>query len=261
MANIRHNLGTMKVIVTPPHPKLTRTLEAQGHEVYGVARRQLGSVRAGDFQAVMLIDPNLVISGRALSRGRTSLGGLQHLLVELKGMAPRMPRVFVTEHVTRQVARAVVEAGGYLTTLSSAPAILTTLEQQLAGHPQQPAPAQRLRHGLVVPEFHVKDGPIDAAKVAAVLKLAPSALAKPLGVTPSALSRRTTARAAQKGLREIEFVWAALRQELGSDDQIRAWLNAPHPDLDGEPPLALLTRGSATALADYVRSALAGQPT
>lgn len=252
----------MKVAVTPLSPGLARKLEAEGHEVHAVARRQLGSVREGDFQAVMLVDRDRPVSGRAVSRGRAGLEVLQHLLAKLKGAAPKTPRVFVTEHVTSKVATAVVEAGGYVATLRSAPAILATLEAQLlGGDPYQVPPVLRLRNVLMVPEFHAEGGPIDAAKVAAALGLAPSALAKPVGVTPSALSRRTTARAAQKGLRELEFVWAALRQEMGSDDRVRAWLNAPHPDLGGEPPLALLVKGSATALADYVRSALAGQPT
>jgi len=76
--------------------------------------------------------------------------------------------------------------------------------------------------------------------------------------TPSALSKRPHARAA---LREIEFAVAALRRLLGSDARVRAWLNAPHPDLGGDAPLALLMKGSAKDLADYVRSALSGQPT
>jgi hypothetical protein len=54
---------------------------------------------------------------------------------------------------------------------------------------------------------------------------------------------------------------AALRRLLGSDARVRAWLNAPHPDLGGDAPLALLTKGSAKDLADYVRGALSGQPT
>jgi hypothetical protein len=85
--------------------------------------------------------------------------------------------------------------------------------------------------------------------------------AKAVGLTPLALSKRPHARAAQDALREIEFAMAALRRLLGSDARVRAWLNAPHPDLGGDAPLALLTKGSAKDLADYVRSALSGQPT
>lgn len=105
------------------------------------------------------------------------------------------------------------------------------------------------------------DSQLDAERIAMAFGLTVSALAKPVGVTPSALSRRRTAPAAQRGLRELEFVWAVLRRELGADDVARAWLHAGHPLLDGEAPIALLTKGSATALADFVRSAVAGQPT
>ena len=114
----------------------------------------------------------------------------------------------------------------------------------------------------MVEEFHDRaTGRLDANSVARALDLSVSGLAKAVGVTPSALSKRPHARAAQDALREIEFAVAALRRLLGSDARVRAWLNAPHPDLGGAAPVALLTKGSAKDLADYVRGALSGQPT
>jgi uncharacterized protein (DUF2384 family) len=113
-----------------------------------------------------------------------------------------------------------------------------------------------------IEEFHdAATGRLDANAVAHGLGVSVAALAKSIGLTPSALSKRPHAKAAQEGLRQVEFVMASLRRMLGSDSRVRAWLNAPHPDLDRQPPLALLTKGSAKELADYVRAALAGQPT
>ena len=115
---------------------------------------------------------------------------------------------------------------------------------------------------IVVEEFHDKaTGRLDSDAVARGLGISVSGLAKAVGLTPSALSKRPHARAAQDALREIEFAVAALRRLLGSDTRVRAWLNAPHPDLGGDAPLALLTKGSAKDLADYVRGAVSGQPT
>ncbi|MFQ5961141.1 MAG: antitoxin Xre/MbcA/ParS toxin-binding domain-containing protein [Candidatus Methylomirabilales bacterium] len=114
----------------------------------------------------------------------------------------------------------------------------------------------------IVWEFHdPKTGRIDARRAAQALGISLAVLAKASGLSPSALSRRPNARAAQASLRELEFAWATLRRMLGSSDLARAWLNAGHPDLDGEPPITLLREGSAKALADYLRRALAGQPT
>jgi uncharacterized protein (DUF2384 family) len=113
-----------------------------------------------------------------------------------------------------------------------------------------------------IKEFHNEaTGRLDAHAVARGLGVSVAALAKSIKLTPSALSKRPHAKAAQEGLRQLEFVMATLRRLLGSDSRTRAWLNAPHADLDGQPPIALLTKGSARELADYVRSVLAGQPT
>jgi len=113
----------------------------------------------------------------------------------------------------------------------------------------------------VVAEFHDrKTGRLDASLVAEAYGVSLSALARALGVTQSALSKRTTAAAAQDALRELEFAWAALLSAVESPDRVRAWLHALRPDLGGKPPLSLLLEGSAVAFANYVRSVIAGEP-
>jgi len=86
-----------------------------------------------------------------------------------------------------------------------------------------------------------------------------SQLARSLGITPSALSKRATAEIAQTGLRELEFVWATLTRMLGTDGLTRAWLNAAHPDLGGRPPLVYLTDGEASDLGAWIRGSLLGE--
>lgn len=113
----------------------------------------------------------------------------------------------------------------------------------------------------VIAEFHdPRSGRLDAQRIADVLELPLAALAKGLGVTRAALARRPTAAAAQPGLRQLESGWAGLRRVLGDDHAIRAWLHAARPELEGHAPIDLLRAGSVRALADYVESALAGQP-
>ena len=113
----------------------------------------------------------------------------------------------------------------------------------------------------VVEEFHDPEtGRLDATRVAKAYGISLSALASALGVTQSALSKRTTASAAQPALRELEFAWAALLDAVESPERVRAWLNAQRSDLGGKPPITLLLEGSAEAFANYVRSIVAGEP-
>jgi predicted component of type VI protein secretion system len=113
----------------------------------------------------------------------------------------------------------------------------------------------------VVAEFHdAKTGRLDAARVAEAYGVSLSAIARALGVTQSALSKRTTAAAAQGALRELEFAWAALLSAVDTADRVRAWLHTLRPDLGGKPPLSLLLEGSAVAFANYVRSVVTGEP-
>lgn len=114
----------------------------------------------------------------------------------------------------------------------------------------------------VVEELHDPEtGLLDAQRAARAMGISLVVLATALGSTPSKLANRPGAKPVQSALREIEFAIAGLRRLLGSDRRIVVWLNEPHPDLGGEPPINLLTKGSAWDFANFVRSALAGQPT
>jgi hypothetical protein len=100
-------------------------------------------------------------------------------------------------------------------------------------------------HGTLVPGFHDETGRLDATRVAQLMGLTLSQVAKAIGVTTSALSKRSSAAAAQSGLRELEFSWATLLDMLGEAELARAWLHTGHPDFSSEPPLRYLTEGEA----------------
>lgn len=114
-------------------------------------------------------------------------------------------------------------------------------------------------HETFVRGFHDQSGRLDAARVTEATGLTLSQVAKAIGVTASALSKRRAAGAAQAGLRELEFCWATLLDMLGEEELARAWLHAGHPDFSGQPPLDYLTEGGAKRLGDYLRGALAGE--
>ena len=63
-------------------------------------------------------------------------------------------------------------------------------------------------------------------------------------------SRRPLAFADADELRELRFAIAVLRDVFSRDDALRAWLRAPHPELDGEAPADLLACGHVRAFAD-----------
>jgi antitoxin Xre/MbcA/ParS-like protein len=126
---------------------------------------------------------------------------------------------------------------------------------------QPKASPEAFEHTVIEGLHDPNTGRLSAQAIADTLGISATALAKSIGLTPSALSKRPDAKAAQRSLRDLEFSIAALRRLLGSETTMRAWLNAPNPDLGQEPPIHLLTKGSASELASYIRSALAGQPT
>jgi uncharacterized protein (DUF2384 family) len=239
----------MKVAVVPPFPRMARVLAAHGFDVSEVA---LAGLRPGTFEAV-------VVCGEVIPKG-----SVRRVMSRIKETLPNTPWVFAAAPLTATLAEETSLTGAFVTTRPLVPATLASLDRitRIASRAPRSAGPSAVPTDTLVPEFHSKaqKGRLDAERVAKTLGLPLSVLAKSVGVTHSALIRRPTARAAQKGLREIEFAWAVLCNELGSADQARAWLHAPRPDLGGEPPLALLTAGSATAFADYLRSALAGQP-
>jgi Protein of unknown function (DUF2384) len=198
--------------------------------------------------------PDLIVAG---------LGKHGTAVLEVKGLRRRFPGIAIvitSRRLSGEISAQVYRAG------ATAVVPLGALDDAIANLAEVfetgKAKNERGLDETVVEEFHDKaTGRLDASSVARSLDISVSGLAKAVGLTPSALSKRPHARAAQDALREIEFAVAALRRLLGSDARVRAWLNAPHPDLGGDAPLTLLTKGSAKDLADYVRGALSGQPT
>jgi antitoxin Xre/MbcA/ParS-like protein len=200
------------------------------------------------------IAPDLIVAG---------LGERGAAPIEIKGLRRAFPKaaiVITSRNLSGERSAEIYRAGATaVVPLDALGDAIANMEQVFkVGNPGKP----RTLDETMVEEFHDRaTGRLDSDAVARGLGISVSGLAKAVGLTPSALSKRPHARAAQDALREIEFAVAALRRLLGSDARVRAWLNAPHPDLGGDAPLALLTKGSVKDLADYVRGALSGQPT
>jgi hypothetical protein len=63
-------------------------------------------------------------------------------------------------------------------------------------------------------------------------------------------SRRSFALAGAEELREVRFALAVLRDIFPHDDDVRAWLSAPAPELKGETPADLLSIGRIREFVD-----------
>jgi len=230
---------------------------------YQTANVQPDEARGGAMHANLRADVVLLSTGS----GKTSaLVALVHqafpharLLVATDAQNPRTvskaysagAAVVAPPNAFVQAVRNVI----YVTARDAATSTDSTQVRVAAGTSRHPI------EDLVVGEFHDPEtGRLDATRISKDYGISLSALAGALGVTQSALSKRTTALAAQPGLRDLEFAWATLRDAVGSPERIRAWLNARRPDLDGKPPIRLLLEGSAGAFANYVRSVVAGEP-
>jgi DNA-binding NarL/FixJ family response regulator len=190
--------------------------------------------------------------------------GRPQMVVELKRLEtvyPGIPVLVMTARVSDSAAVMGYRAGAVAIVT---PKTMPLAAKTLAEHLSLQASSQHVsrRAGLetyIEPAFHDARGRLDAMAIARAFGVSVSQLARSLSITPSALSKRSTADAAQAGLRELEFVWVTLTRMLGNEDLTRAWLNAAHPDLGGQPPLVYLRAGRGTDLAAWVRGSLLGE--
>ena len=203
-------------------------------------------------------------------------GDAASLVAEVKRIHATLPKTYVlvaVDTLNTKAASEVYSAGAAL--VAPARAFVHAVRNIISGmlrredevsKPSGPprGPIRIVRHPIeeaFVENFHdPRSGRLDARRVAEAYGVSISALAQALKITQSALSKRRTAMAAQAGLRELEFVWGSLRDVLGTDERVRAWLNSKRPDLGDQAPIELLIGGSAEALANYIRSVVAGEP-
>ena len=227
--------------------------------ISSTTKRRTGLVRALGRAGFRVLTPDRAEHGAAPDL--VVVLGSRSVLVEVKLMravAPHVP-IFVA-WVDRLEERFVTEAyAAGATSVVPAERVDVAWKNLLRVLSKAKGAATVRVHETFVRGFHDQSGRLDAIRVADAMGLTLSQIAKAIGVTPSALSKRPTAGAAQVGLREIEFCWATLLEALGEQELARAWLHAGHPDFSGKPPLEYLLEGGAKRLGDYLRAALAGE--
>jgi hypothetical protein len=112
-----------------------------------------------------------------------------------------------------------------------------------------------------LPELHDPDsGRLDAQRIADYLDVPLTQLAAALGRNYRTLYKTPASVAVQPGLRPIKLSLDILSRVFGEPAIVRAWLNAPHPDLGQRTPLSVILEGHATIVAAMLQDAIEGIP-
>jgi hypothetical protein len=105
-----------------------------------------------------------------------------------------------------------------------------------------------------------KSGRIDAQKVADFMGVPLKQLAETLGLSYNSVHRNPSAAGYQEALRPLKRSLDLLHEFVGPVESIRAWLNTPHPDLNGATALDTILAGKADAVGLILENAWNGIP-
>jgi CheY-like chemotaxis protein len=103
-------------------------------------------------------------------------------------------------------------------------------------------------------------GRLDAGRISEFLGTPLSSFAKLSQVSVAGLHKSPASVSAQAHLIPIARSLTILSQLLGSKENVRAWMNSPHPDLGSQTPIRVILEGKAQVVTDLLEAALAGQP-
>ena len=106
-------------------------------------------------------------------------------------------------------------------------------------------------------ELHDPDsGRLDAQRIADYLDIPLTKLAAALDRNYRTLYKTPASPAVQPGLRPIKRSLDILSRVFGEPAIVRAWLNAPHPDLGQRTPLAVILEGHAQIVEGMLENAI-----
>lgn len=113
--------------------------------------------------------------------------------------------------------------------------------------------------GATTPEVRDDTGRLDASRIADVLGVSESQLAKALGRSRQALNKTPNAPSMQKKLGFLERV-ARAREAFQGEAGFRAWLRQPNRELRGKAPMDLLLAGRLALVAEFAEDFMDGNP-
>ena len=85
-------------------------------------------------------------------------------------------------------------------------------------------------------------------------------LAEALQLNHKAIHRNPSAEAAQAALKPVKRSLEILHAFFEKPETLRAWLNTPHPDLEGHAALEMILANNSDAVLRILENAAAGVP-
>jgi len=114
---------------------------------------------------------------------------------------------------------------------------------------------------LLLSELHDSGtGRIDAAEVAAFLRIPLKQLAEALGKKYTTVHKTPSGLALQPALRSIKRSLEILERVFEDRSVVLAWLNDPHPELGRRTPMEVILEGHFQVVEDMLENALMGIP-
>jgi CheY-like chemotaxis protein len=190
-----------------------------------------------------------------------SVEGLMDVVEELRAKRPGVNVLLVTREPAAERLERLLQAGAvdFLRTPFSDKELEVRLKSLALLNPW--LPFELGSSDPLVALHDPKTGRIDAKRVAHALGLSVPDMARALGRTPQALHKTPSAPAIQKPLGHLRRSIELLYKVYGNLASVRAWLNAPQPDLAGERPIELVKHGEGEAVRDFLEVTYAGGPT
>jgi len=114
---------------------------------------------------------------------------------------------------------------------------------------------------VILPELHDKaSGRVDAQKLAVYMGVPLKRLAESLQLNYKAIHRNPSAESFQSALKPLKRSLEILHEFFNKPETVRAWLNTPHPDLDGSTALETIFANNPNAVLRILENAAAGVP-
>jgi hypothetical protein len=137
------------------------------------------------------------------------------------------------------------------------------LKHQIASVQEQLQTMLRGSGGLqvILPELHDKrNGRIDGQKLAVYMGVPLKRLAEGLQLNYKAIHRNPSAESFQSAFKPLKRSLEILHEFFNKPEIVRAWLNTPHPDLDGSTALETILINNSNAVLRILENAEAGVP-
>lgn len=183
------------------------------------------------------------------------------LLQRIKEQAPEAKIILLSSGEPTKSERSLIHAYDFLMKPIDRNKLISHVKELIRKKQQSKRafPSNTLTEHMLADLHDPATGRLDAKLIADYLAIPLSAFATTLDKSVAALHKNPDATSIQEVLSPIARSIAVLSRLLGTKENVRAWVNSPHPDLGNQTPLNLILEGKAVAVVDMLEAVLAGQ--